>query len=97
MRFNLTKLLFAVNNKLSIPSGDEVELSIDSDSLLVVKMGEVTYFFDYKILQSILDKNGFNHYYRDETEELVIDILGKHIINELFASLGRKIYPEIKG
>ncbi|OCK51222.1 hypothetical protein BA768_17410 [Chryseobacterium sp. CBo1] len=97
MRFNLTKLLFAVNNKLSIPSGDYVELSLDSDCLLLVKMSEVTYFFDYKILQSVLDNNGFNSYYQDETEELVIDILGKNIINELFASLGRKIYPEIKG
>lgn len=95
MDFNLTKLLKAVNTKFSYPKDGAVEFLLAKEGI-IAKMGEVTYYFDHEKLQAVLDGNGFNGYYKDETQDLANEILSKHIINQLQASLGKKVYPEIK-
>jgi hypothetical protein len=47
-------------------------------------------------LQEVLDENGFDHYYKDDTIEKINDLLSKHIINQLTAATGKKAYQEIK-
>ncbi len=93
MRFNLTKILSFINKNIS--SGN-VELFLNDDSSLVAKMGEVAFYFEQARLQLILDLNGFDRYYQDETENLVSELIGKHIIIELMPSIGNIAFPEVK-
>ena len=95
MDFNLSKLLKAINGKFSYPKDGAVEFLLAEEGI-IAKMGEVAYYFDHKKLQAVLDGNEFNGYYRDETQDLANELLSKHIINQLQASLGRKVFPEIK-
>jgi len=96
MDFNLTKLLAAVNSKFSHPKSGAVEFNLTEDNMILAYMGNVAYFFDYKKLQEVLDINVFDEYRKEETQSLINELLSKHIINQLRAASGRKIYPEIK-
>lgn len=94
MDFNLSKLLNAVNMKLI--GNSPIEFKLTEDGTILSKMGEVSYYFDYKKLQAVLDENEFNHYYKDDTQDKACDLLSKHILNQLFAANGKKQFPEIK-
>jgi hypothetical protein len=96
MNFNLSGLLKAINSKISSPTVEAVKFYLTEDNMILAKMGEVSYYFDYKKLQMVLDGNEFNHYYKDDTQEKINELLSKHVINQLTAANGEKWYPEIK-
>jgi len=96
MDFNLTKLLQAVNRKFSHPKSGAVEFNLIENNMILAYMGNVAYFFDYKKLQEVLDINGFDQYRKEETQDLINELLSKHIINQFGAARGSKDYPEIK-
>lgn len=92
VKFNLTKILNNVNSK--IQSYEGVELLLD-DISISFKTGEVSYYCDYNKLQEVLEVNGFD-YDNSDIVDLDIELISKHIVNQLTASLGKKIYPEVK-
>ncbi|WP_330745335.1 hypothetical protein [Chryseobacterium sp. CP-77] len=92
IRFNLTKILNNVNSKIN--SYEKVELLLDHDSICF-RTGGIVYFCDHKKFLDVLEVNEFS-YDNSDAEDLDIDLLGKHIVNQLTAAIGRKFYPEIK-
>ena len=92
IKFNLTKILNNLNTK--IDSHDGIELLLDNDSISF-RNGGVAYFCDHKKLIEVLEVNDFD-YNKSDVEDLDIDLLSKHIVNQLTASKGLKIYPEVK-
>lgn len=93
VRFNLTKIMSLIRSK--IKGSTEIELLLDSDSMLLIRNGSVSYYFTQESLQKVLDENSFDSYFKDETEELISDLTSKHIINELFKAMGTKVFPEV--
>ena len=96
MNFNLSDLQNAVNDKFEQPLNTPVKFYLTDDCYILSKFGEVAYFFNYEKLQEVLDVNGFTHYYQEKTAELINELLSKHIINQITAARGYKLYPEIK-
>lgn len=92
IKFNLTKILNNLNTK--IKSIDGIELLID-DKDISFRTGEVSYYCDFKKLQEVLEINEFD-YNNSDKEDLDVELLSKHIVNQLTASLGKKRYPEVK-
>lgn len=95
MTFNLSTIFDKVNKRVGYQD-IKVEFSIDKKGWIGASMGSVTYFFDHSKLQMVLDKNDFNTYFEDESAELINELLSKHIVNQLFASSGKKPFSEIK-
>lgn len=96
MNFNLTKLLEVINTKFSHPKEGAVEFLLTEHQDIVAKLDNVTYYFTYQKLQEVLYGNDFDQFFKEDTQQLINDLLSKHIINQLRASLGRKTYPEVK-
>lgn len=93
MGFNISKILtFIKENTKGVM---EYELHLNGDSTLRIQNGGLAYYFTQESLQKVLDVNSFQQYYKDETEDLVSELIGKHIINEMYASMGTA-YPDIK-
>lgn len=92
IKFNLTKILTNLNSK--IESFEGIELLLD-DSSISFRNGGVSYYCDHKKFQDVLEINEFD-YNSSDIEDLDIELLSKHIVNQLTASLGKKIYPEVK-
>lgn len=96
MNFNLSALNKSVNNKFVEPENEPVEFHLIPEGDILAKFGNVVYFFTYKKLQEVLDVNEFDHYYKEDTQEQINDLLSKHIMNQINAARGKKLYPEIK-
>lgn len=96
MDFNLSALLDATNSKFEQPLHAPVKFHLTEDGWILAKMGEVAYFFNYKKLRAVLDGNNFDHYHKEDTQEKINELLSRHIINQVTAGRGKKIYPEIK-
>ena len=92
MRFNLTKILNNLNTK--IDSHEGIQLLLDDD-LISFRNSGVVYFCDHKKFTEVLEINDFD-YNKSNIEDLDIELLSKHIVNQLTASMGLKIYPEVK-
>lgn len=91
MYFNLNSLIFETNKKIVGSDPNAIVFKYGEDNEIRVSMGEVVYFFDHKKLHDVLVSNNINL----QEEKIVYDTLSKHIINQLMASKGQKIYPEI--
>jgi flagellar basal body-associated protein FliL len=96
MKFNLTKILSSVNNKLAILTEDEVQLFLNEDNSIIVLMGKVTYLLNIKKLKTALKVINFEKYHKNETEDLVTELLSKHIVNQLMTSSGKMMFSQIK-
>jgi len=92
IRFNLTKILNNVNKKIKSYEGIELLLTDDN---ICFRTGGVVYFCDHRKFQDVLKVNEFN-YSDSDIEDLDIELLSKHIVNQLTASIGKKVYPEVK-
>jgi hypothetical protein len=92
IKFNLTKILNNLNTK--IDSHERIELLLDEDSISF-RNGGVVYFCDHKKFIEVLEINDFD-YNKSDMEDLDIELLSKHIVNQLTASMGVKYYPEVK-
>lgn len=92
VKFNLGKILSYINSK--IDGQVKVELLID-DYSIAFRMGGVMYFCDHKKFREVLEINEFQ-YDNSDVEDSDVELLAKHIINQLFASSGMKCYPEVK-
>lgn len=92
IKFNLTKIINNLNTK--IDSHEGIELILDNDSISFIN-GGVSYFCNHKKFIEVLEINDFD-YNRSDIEDLDIELLSKHIVNQLTASMGVKIYPEVK-
>lgn len=92
IKFNLTKILNNLNTK--IHSHEGIELLLDDDSISF-RNGGVVYFCDHKKFMEVLEINNFD-YNKSDIEDLDIELLSMHIVNQLTASMGVKIYPEVK-
>jgi hypothetical protein len=96
MDFNLSALQKAVNQKFVEPENEPVEFHLTDDSTIKAKFGNVVYFFTYQKLEVVLYFNGFTHYYKEDTQEQLTELLSRHIMNQINAGRGKKLYPEIK-
>lgn len=92
LKFNLTKILNNINSK--IQNSEEIEILLDNNHISF-RNGGVSYYCDYKKFQEVLEIHDFN-YHNSEKEGLDTELLSRHIINQLTASLGKKIYPDVK-
>ncbi|WP_295201962.1 hypothetical protein [uncultured Chryseobacterium sp.] len=92
VKFNLSKILTYINDE--IEEQVRVELLID-DSSIAFRMGGVIYFCDHKKFLEVLEVNEFQ-YDNSDVEDSDVELLSKHIINQLSASSGIKCYPEVK-
>lgn len=90
MDFNLNTLQKAVNEKFVKPLHTPVQFHLTDSGYILAKFGEVAYFFNYEKLKDVLAVNNFDHYYKEDTQYQVNELLSKHIINQLRASLGLK-------
>lgn len=95
MKYNLSKILFAINNKIDIITNDIVELYLNDDNSLHFKMGEITSSVSNTKLQKVLDDNNSENY-NDQNENSVIEILSKYFVNKLMMLQGKKNYSLIK-
>lgn len=91
-KFNLGNILRYINSK--VDDQIRIELLLD-DCSIAFHMGGVMYFCDHKKLREILEINEFRYGHSD-IEDLDSELLGKYIMNQLFASEGKKFYPEVK-
>ena len=96
MDFNLNALQKAVNQKFVEPKSEPVEFHLTDDCTIKAKFGNVVYFFTYQKLEEVLYFNGFDYYYKEDTQEQLTELLSKHIMNQLNAARGKKLYREIK-
>lgn len=92
IKFNLTKILNNLNTKIKNPEGIELLLGDDS---ITFRNGGVVYFCDHEKFIEVLEINNFD-YNKSDIEDLDVELLSKHIVNQLTASMGVKIYPEVK-
>lgn len=90
--FNLIKILSLV--KSNIKGSTEIELHLNNDNTLLIRNGGLAYYFNQEILQKVLNDNDFQTYFEDESQDLVSELISKHIINELYESMG-KAFPKI--
>lgn len=93
-KYNLTKILSAINNKIAVMTDDVVELHLNDDNLLYFKMGEITSCISSLKLQKVLDENNFINY-NNRYEHSAIDILSIHFVNKLMTLQGKKDYSRI--
>lgn len=91
MYFSLNTLIFETNKKIVGSDPSAIVFKYGEDNIIRVSMGEVAYFFDYKKLYDVLQLNKINL----REEKNVYETLSKHIINQLMAARGHKVYPEI--
>ena len=91
MDFNLNTLIFETNKRIVGDDPNTIVFKYLEGKEMRVSMGEVAYFFDYKKLIEVLEINNVD--LRDGKN--IYEILSKHVINQLMASRGQKVYPEI--
>ncbi len=91
MYLDLNTLIFETNKKIVGAEPNKIIFKYGEDNIIKVSMGEVVYFFDYQKLYEVL----ISHNIKLQEEKIVYDLLSKHIINQLMASTGKKIYPEV--
>ena len=90
MNINLNQLASTIN-KLYIGNADLTVFEYTEDNIIRASHGDVSYFFNYEKLQTIAIIN--NATYKENSN--FYEILAKHISNQLSASRGEKVYPEI--
>ncbi|MDF2552160.1 MAG: hypothetical protein K0R77_1435 [Chryseobacterium sp.] len=96
MKFNLTKILFLINNKFSILTGDEVELFLNDNKSLEIRSDDITYYFNVAKLQKIMYRNNFDTLNIGDNEDAANEILSKHIVQRLMILSGKRVYSQIK-
>ncbi len=92
MNYNLNLLIAAANKQWSGSNPNLIQLEYAQDNLIRASKGDVSYYFDYEKVKLILKLNEVDLH----DEKATYDVLGKHLANQLSASMGRKIFPEIK-
>ena len=92
MNYNFNLLIAAANKQWSGSNPNLIQLEYAPDNVIRASKGDVSYYFDYEKVKLILQLNEVDLH----NEKTVYDVLGKHLANQLSASMGSKIFPEIK-
>jgi hypothetical protein len=93
MDINLNLLLKSVNDKIT-GTDDEIIFSL-TDGDIRVSLGNTAYYISYKKMFEVIEMNGITSPPVHDYEERAIELLGKHIINQLFAAHGEKTYKDV--
>jgi len=91
INFSFNRLIVEANKRFTGNDPNLIVFAYTNDNSIRVSKGEITYPFDYEKLDKILVINNVD--YKDLNK--VYEVLSKHISNQLGASLGQKIHPEI--
>jgi hypothetical protein len=90
MNINLNKLIAEVNKKF-VGNANLVILEYMDDNQLRISIGDTSCFYFCNKFNNVLSAHNANL----KDEAVVYGILSKHIVNQLNASRGEKVYPEI--
>jgi len=93
MNINLNLLLKSVNEKIT-GADDEIIFRL-TDEDIRTSLGEVAYFISFAKMLEVIQMNGVLSEPIYDYEPRVIELLAKHIINQLFASHGEKTYKDV--
>lgn len=92
INLDLNRLIIETNMKYTGNDPNLINFKYLDDNSILVSKGGTTYFIENAKLNKILTINEVDLKNTDK----VYDVLAKHISNQLEASLGKKVYPEIK-
>lgn len=95
LKYNLAKILSAINSKIAIMTDDVVELHLNDDNLLHFKMGEISSCFNSVKLHEVLAERNIKNC-NDRYEDQIIEILSKHFVNKLMTLQGKKNFARMK-
>lgn len=86
---NLSEIGKNLDKYISGPTNVEI-LFTSSD--LIFRTGSVNYYCDYIKLKEVLKLNQTEFSEQDQ----VSDLISKHIVNQLNASIGQKVFKDVK-
>jgi hypothetical protein len=91
MKINLNQLINSMNKLYNCKDNSLIIFELCDNNEIRVSKGEVAYFFNYQKLMEILEINKVDL----KNPESVYEVLSKHLSNQLSASIGKKVHPEI--